>query len=432
MSKKQILSYIKNTISITLILCLVCVGVIGAVWSSKVYDTRIKTAKDDPLYIKGYSNVLIVGVDKDGTRTDVIMFAQYDRVNKRISVLQIPRDTYDEDNKIDKKINSSYQTFKDGKVVTDIKGVYRAVEKITGHKIDNYVLIDTKGFRNVIDSMGGVDFKVPQRMQYEDPEQDLYIDLYPGMQHLNGDKAEQLVRFRGYPNADLQRNKVQRDFIFAVIDKVLSPEGLLNIGSIKDAAVSSFKTDLSDSDILSYVDVLTNQEIAKDNIHIFGLEGVAEYRNRVSYFIPNDELNKKNFEKYFVDETAIEKVSEAEMKLKESLTSDDGVDIEEVNYSIKSVSGLDKLMLKVRIIDGSSGEKKIDEITSKITSQGFGNKPMVYKSGLPYDTSRIIVKDTSNRSHYIAQTFNFEKMVVSKEKCGDYDVVIVIGKDYAE
>ena len=52
------------------------------------------------------------------------------------------------------------------------------------------------GFRNIIDAIGGVEFDVPIRMFYNDPEQNLHIDLQKGKQLLNGKKAEMLVRFR--------------------------------------------------------------------------------------------------------------------------------------------------------------------------------------------------------------------------------------------
>lgn len=431
LSKNQILIYIRKTFSLTLVLCLICIGIIGSVWSVNVYKSRILAADSDPSYIKGYTNVLMVGVDKDGIRTDVIMFAQYDRVDKKISILQIPRDTYDETNRIDKKINSSYQTFKNGKLTTDIAGVYKAVENITGHKIDNYILVNTKGFKDIIDSMGGVEFNVPQRMEYEDPYQDLYIDLYPGMQHLDGDKAEQLVRFRGYPTADLQRTKVQRDFLMAALDKLLSPEGILKISSVKDAAIKNFDTDMSEADLLAYMGLLMDNEITSEDITFFSLEGdVVDMGG--SYFKPDKEKNRINFKKYFVDESTLDKVSDAEVKLRNKLLADAGTEKISVDYSAKKVNPWEKMTSKVRIIDASGGTKDVDYIKSVLTSLGYGNKPIVYTSGLVYNNSRIIAKENTQVAHNIAQALSYEQLVIGKGKTGDFDVVIVLGKDANE
>ena len=75
----------------------------------------------------------------------------------------------------------------------------KQLEDILGIEIDHYVKVDLNAFRKIVDAIGGVEVDVPQNMFYEDPYQDLYINLKKGPQLLDGDKAEQLVRFRSYP-----------------------------------------------------------------------------------------------------------------------------------------------------------------------------------------------------------------------------------------
>ena len=71
------------------------------------------------------------------------------------------------------------------------------------------------GFRNVIDALGGVWIDVPQDMKHNDdtPGMELHINLKKGYQLLDGDKAEQFCRFRGYPTADLGRIEAQQTFL---------------------------------------------------------------------------------------------------------------------------------------------------------------------------------------------------------------------------
>ena len=73
-------------------------------------------------------------------------------------------------------------------------------------------------------------------MKYSDPYQDLYIDLQKGMQHLDGDKSEQLVRFRRYKNGDIDRIKVQQDFLHALIEQQLK---VSNIGKISKISIKN-------------------------------------------------------------------------------------------------------------------------------------------------------------------------------------------------
>ncbi len=429
MSSKGIKSYFRNTISFTLVFALICVGVIGSVWSKGVYKTRTENNKDSQGETKGYINSLLLGVDKDGYRTDVIILAQLNLVENSLSMIQIPRDTYVAINRNDKKINSAYVTMKNGKLATDINQVYKEVEHVTGISVDNFLLVDTKGFRNIIDAIGGVDFDVPQDMKYDDPTQDLHIDLKKGFQHLNGDKAEQLVRFRGYAMADLARNKVQRNFIFAVIDKVFSLGGVTKIPELISIASSSLETNFSSSQMLQYAPFIMSLD--KENINIMGLEGVAEMRNGRSYFIANDKLNEEIKQKYFVDENSISDTSNLDLKKKTKLLSNENNKIVKTDFDKGVPSFFDKLFLKVQIIDGSGGTVNIDDVKNAVADIGY-NVNEVYTSSVEYPSSRIISDMEDDNTNAIAKTLEFEDYIVSPSKTGNFEIVIVVGKNWNE
>lgn len=95
---------------------------------------------------------------------------------------------------------------KDDPYVTAIENFVSMVESNLCVQIDNYICMDTAGFRDIINALGGLDIDVPFDMEYEDPEQNLYIHLKAGPQHLNGEEAEQFVRFRkAYVTGDIGR-----------------------------------------------------------------------------------------------------------------------------------------------------------------------------------------------------------------------------------
>ena len=140
--------------------------------------------------------VMVMGVDRradDVGRSDTLMVAALDMDTSKAALLSIPRDTRVaiEDNGYD-KINHAYAF--GGHSLTQ-----KTVENLLGVSMDHYILVDTKAFSRIIDAIGGVDLNVEKRMYYEDPWDDnggLVIDLYPGEQHLDGDKAIQYVRYR--------------------------------------------------------------------------------------------------------------------------------------------------------------------------------------------------------------------------------------------
>jgi hypothetical protein len=177
--------------------------------------------------------------------------------------------------------------------------------------------------------------------------------------------------------------------------------------------------------------LLMDNEITSEDITFFSLEGdVVDMGG--SYFMPDKNKNRINFEKYFVDESTLDKVSDAEIKLRNKLLADAGTKKISVDYSVKKVSVWEKMTAKVRIIDASGGVCDVEHIKSTISSLGYGNKPIVYTSGLVYNASRIITKEDTNVAHNIAQSLNCEELVVGKGKTGDFDIVIVLGKDMNE
>ncbi len=194
-------------------------------------------------------NALIMGLDKDETRTDTLLFFRYDSSTGKSFMMSIPRDTYVYIDGKAKLINTAYAT--GGAELTINK-----VKEITGLPVNYYVIFTFKDFRNVIDALGGVEFDVrPQGYYYEDPYQDLLINIPGGRQILDGKKAEGLVRFRAdYARADLERVEVQRDFVSALIEQKFNADYIGHIPKIYNTLKGSLKSNIAIDDLLSYAD----------------------------------------------------------------------------------------------------------------------------------------------------------------------------------
>ena len=243
---------------------------------------------------QGFYNILVVGTDDDGTRTDTIIIARIDVNDHTVALLSVPRDTLIGTSG-SRKINSVYGS--NGKNTKGMEALKKSLAALLGFEVDGYVLVDLDAFIELVDLVDGVDFNVPQRMYYNDPTQNLYIDLYPGEQHLNGQKAMQLVRFRGYAAADIQRTKVQQDFLRALAKKCLSITTLTKIGGLADIFAENVLTDLSVGNIAYF-----GQELLKcdfDQMYTHTLEGEGLWINGTSVWAlyQNKTLNVIN--KYF-------------------------------------------------------------------------------------------------------------------------------------
>jgi len=161
--------------------------------------------------------------------------------------------------------------------------------------------------------MGGVDIYVERDMQYKDEWDDdggLYIDLKQGIQHLDGEKAIQYVRFRD-SEGDIGRVRRQQAFMKACADRLSEPSMLIKIPELLGVAVKAIDTDLTSSEMLAAAGSLKSAE-AKGNIKTGVVPGWLQYIEEISYLIPNAErlgkVMSKNLD-FEVDKRHFERLS---------------------------------------------------------------------------------------------------------------------------
>lgn len=250
--------------------------------------------------------VAVFGVDKTESLTDVIFIVRFDSKTKKIDILSIPRDTrvkIPESRKTSRvpsdgyvKINEVYSyATKSNAIENSIK----QIEELLNITLDNYVKINLTGFKNIVDAIGGVEMDVPQNMVYDDPEQNLHINLKKGMQTLNGQKSEQLVRFRkDYAQGDLKRIDVQHIFMKALIDKILNMDNLIkNAPQLAYNVIKYVSTDVGLEEILEYIQYI--DDIKSENITMTTLPGTAKTLNGHSYYIHDTAQTQKLINEIF-------------------------------------------------------------------------------------------------------------------------------------
>ncbi len=238
------------------------------------FDEEIKVL--DPVEKSQPYNILVLGIDVEAKLTDVMMLCQIDPVDHSVSMLSIPRDTRVKINGHNSKINSSFSH-------GGVEQVIKCVKELTGLPVHHYFLINTTAFRDTVDALGGVYFTVPRNMDYEDPYQDLYIHLKAGYQLLDGDKAEQLVRFRRYSNGDIDRIAVQQEFIKELISQKLTAAYIVKIPEVYSIIEKNSSTDMTPKEMLN----AGKQILAVDaeNFKSFTVPGEGTYIGEVSYYV---------------------------------------------------------------------------------------------------------------------------------------------------
>ena len=229
---------------------------------------------------EGVYNILICGTDDDGYRTDTIIVAHLDEETHDVALMSVPRDTVVlTGNGGIMKINSIYA----GGGADGMARLSKRLGAMLGFELDGYVLVNLEAFRETVDLVGGVEFDVPQDMYYQDPTQNLHIDLKAGKQLLGGEKAMELVRFRkGYASQDIQRTKVQQEFLRALAKKVLSVSSLTKLKEFADVFSTYVTTDLTVGNMLYLAKALMQCDF--DAMKTYTLEGEGAMINGGSYY----------------------------------------------------------------------------------------------------------------------------------------------------
>ena len=249
---------------------------------------------------KDYYTVLILGRDTGGGgNTDTMLLASYDVTNQKATVMSIPRDTMVNVNWDVKKINSVYNMNGGGE--KGIKALYKEISQLVGFEPDYQVILEWEAVGKIVDAIGGVDFDVPYPMDYHDPAQDLVIEQAPGLRHLSGDDAMQVIRWRkndkdspyGYNKGgvgDAGRMELQQNFLKAVIKEMMQPKNVLNIGKIAKVFEESVETDLSFQNILWFGKQAFSGGLSMDDVNFMTMpyKGAAAYSRAYSKQLGKD------------------------------------------------------------------------------------------------------------------------------------------------
>lgn len=225
------------------------------------YGEGVRPRADGERKSEDFYTVLVLGRDTGGGgNTDTMLLASYDVTNQKATVMSIPRDTMVNVSWDVKKINSVYNSY--GRGDRGIQALYKEISQLVGFEPDYQVVVEWEAVGKLVDAIGGVDFDNPYPMDYHDPYQDLVIEQAPGLRHLTGDDAMQVIRWRGNDNdspygyhknkngiGDSGRMELQQDFLKAVIKQMLTIQNVGNINKIVKVFDECVETDLSFQEI---------------------------------------------------------------------------------------------------------------------------------------------------------------------------------------
>ncbi|AAK79235.1 LCP family protein required for cell wall assembly [Clostridium acetobutylicum] len=349
-------------------------------------------------------NILITGVDTGrkesefgdySKRNDAIMVLHYDSKNKSANLVSIPRDTKVTIDGNTKKINELSS-------INGPKYLVSAIKSNFGININYYLQLDYKGFRNMVDSIGGVNVTINNKMNYDDPNGNIHIHLNKGEnQKLDGKTAEEFVRWEKNNNSeenidsDLARIRNQHEFVAAVVQNMKRKSMIFKMPSLLKVVAKNVQTNMTASDIYKYGKALAS--VKSENLKITSINGTNVYIGGNTYFVYNHKENKN--------------ILTTGNKVKVSKPS--------LNYKIEILNGTDK--------NGLAKQYK-DILVAKGFQNDFttGNYPKK-----PVKNTKVTLYGIDEEDvPYIKSKLSLSNVELISKKTEKFDIIILQGEDF--
>jgi polyisoprenyl-teichoic acid--peptidoglycan teichoic acid transferase len=352
-------------------------------------------------------NILVLGIEPvsgtvDGSpesfsgKSDTMLLIRLNPQDKSIRVLSIPRDTMIAIP--EKGLTKVSEANASGGPVLAARMVSRTLNNAP---IDRYIRISTSGLRQLVDQLGGVEVFVPGSMSYKDSSSRLSINLVSGWQTVNGEQAEQFVRYREPGMGDLPRVQRQQALLKALRDRLNSPTVLPRLPQLTRVMRKYFDTNLKPEEMMALVNFSVNLE--QDNFQMTMLPGIF---SRLSQD-PNS---------YWLDMTG-----------QQNLLNDYvGVNVPSLKQDGRPIQNL-----KIAIQNASNQPQLTEKVIQYLKQKGFTKiYPVANWPDTQRQTQIIVRKGNLQAGNNLQKALGLGNIQISAGGDLESDITIQIGKDW--
>src|ERR687893_124345 len=223
----------------------------------------------------GGQRVVLLGSDAragEASRSDTIVVAKAGG-----GMLAVPRDTLVEIPGVgEDKINAAFAT--GGPELT-----VETLENLTGVSINNYVVVNFGGVKDIVDAMGGITLEVDQPLQVGIEGRSVSIPA--GTRELDGLEALAYVRYRGGPTADIGRIGRQQKFLRQLVREATAPANLPRLPATARAVWSNIDTNMNPLEAARFAVRTRLSGIEEAELY----PGAPRYIEGISYWVPDKE-----------------------------------------------------------------------------------------------------------------------------------------------
>ena len=221
----------------------------------------------------GQQRAVLLGSDAragEASRADTIVVTKAGG-----GMLAVPRDTLVEIPEVgEDKINAAFAT--GGPELT-----VETVENLTGVTVDDYVVVNFGGVREIVDAMGGITLEVEEPIEVG--IEGRRVSIPAGTRELDGLEALAYVRYRGGPTADIGRIGRQQRFLRELAQESTSPSNLVRLPATARATWRNIDTNMNPLQAARFA--LRTRLSGIEEAELY--PGAPQYIGGISYWVPD-------------------------------------------------------------------------------------------------------------------------------------------------
>lgn len=206
-------------------------------------------------------NFLMLGIDNNG-RADAIMV--FNVKEDGLTGLSFPRNV---------NFTSGEESGRMSDLLAKENGDQLVVDAIRsfGIPMHYYAKVNIEAVETLIDNVGGLQLNIPEDMVYDDPYQNLHIDIPAGLQRLSGEQVGQVLRYRRYPNGEEGRSMTWYTVMTAFVNQIQQENKTIDVGQLYETVAKHITTNYSLEDLIKDIPWLSN--INRNNVVFEGMPG---------------------------------------------------------------------------------------------------------------------------------------------------------------
>lgn len=257
-------SLIKKLIVITTVvlsLLIIATVIVSAVYISKKGSGGVDYTGGNPDV--SLNTLIFAYGDDDNAQAGAFMLCRIDSYTGKIYLTSLPTDTIC-------NYGGSSDTLNGHLSYGGHVQAMEAVEDLLKIEIDRYARIRLSKFKEVMDSIGGVTFDIPEKVE-DNKNSGLPVNIEPGLQTLTGAMAGAVFSKSDWNTTD--KITIQESLACAIINQYINGSVLQNAESYFNKAVNAVETDISLMDfyrILPLVNSMSQSESPAEVQHANG------------------------------------------------------------------------------------------------------------------------------------------------------------------